>query len=64
MTKRLAFTELAIRRAIAAARKEGIDVNAVTVRSDGSITVHKSLEVPLAPSDNEAERQRWTDIEA
>lgn len=65
MTKRLPFTEMAIRRAIAAARKESLEPGwSVTVRPDGSITVHKTHEAPLAPVDNESERQRWNDVEA
>lgn len=40
MTTRLPFTELAMRRAIRAARSEGVRVAAVTVGPDGSITIH------------------------
>lgn len=65
MTKVLPFTELAVRRAIAAAKKENLEPGwSVTAHPDGSITVSRGIETPLAPSDNEAERQRWGDIEA
>jgi hypothetical protein len=41
MTKPLPFTESRVRRAIAAVRKEGLPVSAVTVHVDGSVTVHQ-----------------------
>ena len=40
MTARLPFTELALRRAIAAARKAGLRVSGTTIAPDGTITVH------------------------
>lgn len=47
MTARLPFTELALRRAISAARKEGMRVKGFSVSPDGTITVHES-DVPVA----------------
>lgn len=49
MTARLPFTELAVRRAIAAARKEGLKVASVSVGPDGTITVH-DVAAAVAPS--------------
>ncbi len=42
MTARLPFTEIALRRAIRAARQEGMRVSGFTVRPDGSITIHST----------------------
>lgn len=42
MTARLPFTELAVRRAIRAARAEGIRVTGVTITGDGTITVYET----------------------
>lgn len=42
MTTRLPFTEQAVRRAIRAARKEGVRVNGITIRGDGTITVYET----------------------
>jgi hypothetical protein len=47
MTTRLPFTEQSLRRAIRAARKEGVQVAGFTVGPDGSITV---LDASLAPT--------------
>ena len=41
MTRALPITELFIRRAIAAVRKERLPIKAVTVRPDGSVTMHQ-----------------------
>jgi hypothetical protein len=40
MTKRAPVTEAMIKRTIAAARKSGLDVNAISISPDGTITVH------------------------
>ena len=40
MTARLPFTELSVRRAIRAARAEGMRVSGFTIRPDGTLTVH------------------------
>jgi hypothetical protein len=63
MTKALPFTEETIRRAIAAARKEGLDINAVSIRPDGTVTVHKDTEIPLSPI-NDRTNAKWLDVEA
>jgi len=62
MTKSLPFTEQSIRRAIAAARKEGLDVGAITVGPDGSITIHQqgNAEAPATKRD----LSKWLDVEA
>jgi hypothetical protein len=49
MTKRLAFTESTIKRAVAAARKAGLDVNAVSISPNGTITVHHMPEAVARP---------------
>jgi hypothetical protein len=62
MTKPLPFTEARVRRALAAARKEGIATGAVSVHPDGTITVHWGVAPPTVPSDNR-EQSRWLDVE-
>jgi hypothetical protein len=49
MTKPLPFTESRVRRVIAAVRKEGLPVSAVTVHPDGTVTVHHN-DAAVAPS--------------
>lgn len=61
MTKSLPFTENAIARAIAGARKGGVKVGAVEIRPDGSIVV---LDESLAPAiypkqDSAAAPSKW-----
>jgi hypothetical protein len=63
MTKALPFTEAIIRRAIAAARKAGIAVNALTIRPDGSVTLHQADPAPGSAPPSQTEIDRWTDIE-
>jgi hypothetical protein len=41
VTKAVPFTQAAVRRAIEGARAAGIEVGAVSVHADGTITVHK-----------------------
>jgi hypothetical protein len=48
MTKPLTFTQAAIRRAVEGAKSAGLNVSAVTVNVDGSITVHQGEQAPLA----------------
>jgi hypothetical protein len=62
MTTRLPFTELAIRRAISAARKEGLKVSGFTVAPDGTITVH-DVEAPVAPGPGRAQHVRSSEFE-
>lgn len=59
MTKRLPFTELRIRRAIGAVRKTGLDVAAVEVQPDGTVTIH-TVEVPSKSRQNGKEDE-WAD---
>ncbi len=50
MTKPCPFTELTLRKAIAAMRKEGLEVKAVTIRPDGTVTIHHDdVAQPLVP---------------
>jgi len=64
MTTPLPFTEARVRRAIAAARKEGIDVGAVSVAPDGTVTVYRGgVAVAPPPSENPA-LSKWLDVEA
>jgi uncharacterized protein GlcG (DUF336 family) len=64
MSRRLPFTEAAVRRAIAAARKEGIEVTAVSIAPDGTVTVFKQgLASPSHSGENHA-KLKWLDVEA
>lgn len=61
MTKSLPFTENAVARAVAGARKGGIKVGAVRVEPDGTIVV---LDEKLAPAvlphhDNDNKPSKW-----
>lgn len=58
MTKALPFTELGIERAIRGARRGGIEVEAVTVHADGSVTLHK-VAPPVAPGQNAGAPDPW-----
>lgn len=62
MTTRLPFTELAIRRAISAARKEGLKVSGFTIAPDGTITVH-DVAPPVAPGPGHAQHVRSSEFE-
>jgi hypothetical protein len=64
MTKGLAFTEATIKRAAAAARKAGVEVNAVRVEPDGTVTVFQqgSIASPPLCYDNPA-KSKWLDVE-
>ena len=66
MTKPLPFTESRVRRVIAAVRKEGLPVSAVTVHPDGTITVHHrdAAVASPAPLPQHAGSSEWEDIEA
>jgi hypothetical protein len=64
VTKPLPFTESTVRRAISGARKAGLQVNAVSIAPDGTVTVFEGLENPSVTIDDDAERRKWTDIEA
>jgi hypothetical protein len=48
VTKPIAFTQAAIRRAVEGAKSAGLTVCAVTVNADGSITIHHGEQVSLA----------------
>ena len=63
MTTPLPFTESRIRRAIAAARKEGLAISAVTVHVDGSVTIHQGLAQPEARF-QDGTSSKWLDVEA
>jgi hypothetical protein len=68
VTKQLPFTQQAVRRAIAAARKEGLHV--LMIRPDGSVVVGEtpvkiSDVAPTAPlNEDEAERAIWENVKA
>lgn len=66
MTARLPFTEQAMRRAIKAARKEGMRVTGVTIAPDGSITVHDydTSVAPNPPRAHHAASSEYEDFEA
>jgi hypothetical protein len=60
MTKALPFTESAVRRAVNAARKAGLQVSAVSIAPDGTVTVFQGL-VAREPSEQDAEAAEWAD---
>ena len=66
MTKPLPFTESRVRRAIAAARKEGIATGAISIHPDGTITVHwgTAAVAPTAVQQQNAGASEWEDIGA
>jgi uncharacterized protein GlcG (DUF336 family) len=64
MTKPLPFTELSVRRAIAAARKEGVKVGAVKVDPNGAVTVFDESIAPAIAPTQDASPSPWEDIEA
>ncbi len=65
MTQRLPFTQQSVRRAIAAARKEGLHV--LGIRPDGTIILGDNpgpgIIPNLAPGQS-AESSKWEDVEA
>jgi hypothetical protein len=66
MTKPLPFTESRVRRVIAAVRKEGLSVSAVSIHPDGTVTVHQG-NVAIARDaamTQHAAPSEWEDIEA
>jgi hypothetical protein len=64
MTKRVPFTEAAVRRAIAAARKAGLAVGAVRIEPNGAVTIFQTgIEPPSASADDPA-KSKWLDVEA
>jgi hypothetical protein len=66
MTKPLPFTEARVRRAISAARKEGIATGAISIHPDGTITVHWGGQA-IAPAESRqhnAGASEWEDIGA
>ena len=66
MTRPLPFTEAAIRRAILAVQKAGVEVGAVSVAPDGTVTVHRAGNsvAPAAPVNHNAPSSEWEDIKA
>jgi hypothetical protein len=66
MTRRLPFTEATIRRTIIAARKAGLEVNAVSVAPDGTITVHRVPEGVVQPGagTHNGSSSEWEDLKA
>jgi hypothetical protein len=65
VTKSLPFTEMSIRRAIAAVRKAGIAVGAVAVHPDGTVTIYQQggIATPAQPEQNHGQ-SKWLDVEA
>jgi hypothetical protein len=64
MTRSLPFTELGLRRAIAAARKSGLEVTGI--RPDGTLMVHEPKEGIIGPLPVEEKQvaAKWEDVEA
>lgn len=66
MTARLPFTQAAVRRAISAARKEGLRV--VEIKPDGTVVVSvdnpRTPVLPEAPSVQNKPASEWEDVGA
>lgn len=65
MTARLPFTQASVRRAVKAARKEGLYV--LGIRPDGTVIVgdKPAAGIPATPqTPDNAESSKWEDIEA
>jgi hypothetical protein len=63
MSKSLPFTESRVRRAIAAVRKEGLVVSAVSIHPDGTVTIYQGIAGAEAPAQDGA-KSKWLDVEA
>jgi hypothetical protein len=64
MTARLPFTQQSVRRAIAAARKEGLRVT--EIRPDGTLVVQDG-DAPVAPLETQEHNDRasrWAEVKA
>ena len=64
MTKPLPFTEAVVRRAISAARKEGLPISATTIAPDGSITIHHQGVAPPVVPTQDVPSSEWEDFQA
>jgi hypothetical protein len=64
MSRPLPFTEATVRRAIAAARKAGLEVSAVSVAPDGTVTVFQQGIASSLPSGENRANWKWLDVEA
>ncbi len=64
MTLRLPITEALVRRAISAARKEGLPIAATTVGPDGSVTIHHQGVAPPVVPTQDASPSEWEDFQA
>jgi len=55
-----------MRRAILAVQKAGVEVGAVSVAPDGTVTVHRAGNsvAPAAPVNHNAPSSEWEDIKA
>ena len=65
MTARAQYTQAQIRRAIQAARKEGLPIAGVC--PDGTVIIGEArkIDIPaLASSSNDAASSKWEDVEA
>lgn len=65
MTARAAYTQAQIRRAIQAARKEGLPIAAV--RPDGTVIIGEAVGLNISetvPSGDDATSSKWEDVEA
>jgi hypothetical protein len=64
MTKPLPFTESAVRRAIAAVRKAGLEVKATSIGPDGTVTIFHDGVAPQPSSGENQVSSKWLDVEA
>ena len=63
MTRPLPFTESHVRRAIAAVLKAGLQIGAVSIAPDGTVTIHHGIAPPFVPAQSNAQ-SKWLDVEA
>jgi hypothetical protein len=63
MSRPLPFTEAAVRRAIVAARKAGLEVSAVSIAPDGTVTVFQQGIASPSPSGEKHAKSKWLDVE-
>jgi len=53
-----------VKRVVSAARKAGVEVNAVRVEPDGSVTIFQNGIEPPSPPNENPDHSKWLDVEA
>ncbi len=59
LTKPLPFSESTVRRVVLAVQKAGLQVNAVSVAPDGTVTVYRDLKSP-EPKPDDKDAAEWS----